>query len=114
MAHRQELSAPFRAGDGPFMEPSRRNRWQPLANATVATTAQTGDLTAADSPRQQTTVPCTPKSPRRRALRLHADEQLLDQFEVEGEFGVAELAVASLAARAGVGAGAADDRFAGD
>jgi hypothetical protein len=33
---------------------------------------------------------------------------------MEGEFAVAELAVASLATGAGVGAGAADDRLAGD
>ena len=28
--------------DGAFMEPSRRNRWQPVANGTPPKTAQTG------------------------------------------------------------------------
>jgi hypothetical protein len=40
-------------GDGALMEPSGRNRWQPLAKALTPKTAQTGRSATGGSPRQR-------------------------------------------------------------
>src|SRR6266851_4159366 len=39
--------------DGAFMEPSGRNRWQPVANGTPPKTAQTGRSATGGNPRQR-------------------------------------------------------------
>ena len=38
--------------DGAFMEPSGRNRWQPVATGTSSKTAQTGRVATGGNPRQ--------------------------------------------------------------